>query len=134
MRKTISAVIVLLIIGISSCKRESNTTEPIQQATNIKELKADPNFDWSTNKDVTFNVTGLPVNIDVKRKLIVKDNEGTLYFNVFHNMKNNLNTTVNLPIHLGKVVVEYGTISKEVEIVANTINFTFAQDIPNELD
>ncbi len=126
--------IVLLIVGISSCKKRDNITQPIQKATNIGELNPAPTFNWQTHKDVTFNVTGLPINIDVKRKLIVKDDKGTLYYNVFHNMKDNLSTTITLPIHIESVIVEYGTISKIVEVAGNTIKFDFTQDIPNDLD
>lgn len=43
-----------------------------------------------------------------------------------------LDVRINLPASLTKVKVEYGAISKEVDITANTIQFKYSPDISNE--
>lgn len=133
-KSTLAVTLLIFVIGSSSCKKDTNSVEPIQQTTNIKELQAAPTFNWATEKDVTLNVTGLPINFDVERKLVINGTDGAQYFNLFHNMKNDLTTNFKIPSHVEKVSVEFGSIIKEITLVGNVINFSFAQDIPNDLD
>jgi pyruvate carboxylase len=116
----------------SSCKKEFETTAPQKKVTTINELNPSQSFDWSTTKQVTFNVTGQPVPVSIKRLLVVKDADGTVYFNYYHKMSDNLSIKFSLPAYVTKVKVEYGSIVKDVDIQGNIIKFKFSPEIGNE--
>jgi hypothetical protein len=135
MKNILSIAALAIIVTLSSCKKNLDLIVPAAtpSATKISELKASPDFEWATVKNVSLNVTGLQTYIEVKRKLVVKDENGVEYFSVFTSMKNNLTTPIQLPSHLTKVVVEYGAIKKTVDITGNVIRFDFTPGITNEV-
>ncbi len=117
---------------LSSCKKDSNNDTPAKSASNINELSPSASFDWSTTQQVTLDVTGQPVPVEIKHLLKVKDQNGVLLFSIYHKMSNNLNIKFEIPADVKKVAVEYGKITKNVDVVAKTIKFKFAPEIGNE--
>lgn len=133
MKNILGLVAFALILTLSSCKKNDDIVAPsTPSATKISELKASPDFKWSTVKDVNLNVIGLQTYVNVKRNLVVKDENGIEYFSTYISMKDNLTTSLQIPSHLSKVVVEYGAIKKTIDIVGNAISFDYTPGISNE--
>jgi hypothetical protein len=132
MKKYFLIASLATFVGLSSCKKEFDTTTPQKKVTNINDLNPSQSFDWSTTKHVTLNVTGQPVPVSIKRLLVVKDADGTVYFNYYHKMSDNLSINFSLPAHVTKVKVEYGSIVKDADIQGNIIKFKFSPEIGNE--
>lgn len=134
MKKALFITTLAALTALASCKRDTNLATPgtPTKATTINDLKPSESFDWSTTNDVTFNVTGLPTQLVVKRPLIIKGMDGVEYFSIYHKMSDNLNTKITLPAHVSKVKVEYGAIVKERDVLGNNINFNFTPEIGNE--
>ena len=132
MKNILGLAALALIFTLSSCKKNEEMVPSAPSASKISELKASPDFKWSTVKDVNLKISGLQTYVEVKRKLVVKDENGIEYFSIFISMKDNLTTPIQLPSHLSKVVVEYGDIKKTIDIIGNAIGFDYTSGITNE--
>lgn len=133
MKNILGLAALAIVFTLSSCKKNEDFIAPsTPSATSTSELKASPDFKWSTVKDVNLKVSGLQTYVNVKRNLVVKDENGIEYFSIFISMKDNLTTPIQIPSHLSKVVVEYGAIKKTIDITGNTISFDFTPGITNE--
>ncbi|MDL5045143.1 hypothetical protein QQ054_03685 [Oscillatoria amoena NRMC-F 0135] len=132
MKKLLFLSLTVLLGMVSSCKKDSNNAAPAKSASTINELNPSAAFDWSTTQQVTLDVTGQPVPVEIKHLLKVKDQNGVLLFSIYHKMSNNLNIKFDMPADVKKVTIEYGKITKSIDVVAKTIKFKFAPEIGNE--
>lgn len=131
MKKLLFLSLTVLLGMASSCKKDNNAA-PAKSASTINELNPSAAFDWSTTQQVTLDVTGQPVPVEIKHLLKVKDQNGVLLFSIYHKMSDNLNVKFEIPADVKKVTVEYGKITKSIDVVAKTIKFKFAPEIGNE--
>ena len=126
---------IILIAGLgilSSCKKDQD--DPIQpdRPESFNELNAQSIFNWSTVKPVSFSITGMAAPINVKKLLVIKSGE-SVFYNQVHGINDNINITLNIPIHLNKVEAEMGSLKTEINISGTNAAGTFVVNLPEEL-
>lgn len=131
------AAILLGIISMSSCKKdvELQKENPIipGSAASFKEMKVNPAFNWKSSRVVTLKIEASNTPIKISNTLVVKTENGEVIFKKLQNMDETYIGYLTLPNNMKKVVISFGSISKSVDIVSNTIDFNFVtESIPVE--
>lgn len=119
---------ITLIVAASSCTKvkdvEStpNTTKP----GSFKEIKVADNFNWSTSKSIILNVQGFESAAPIVNTFIVSsEDQKEVYFASNTLMSETFKADFDLPIHVKKIKVNFGTITKVLDVNANNINFDY---------
>lgn len=119
---------IALLVAASSCtkiKDVENTANP-NKPSNFKEIRVADNFTWSTTNSVTLNVQGFESLSPVKNTFIVSsEDQKEVYFASNTLLSESFTTTIDLPIHVKKVKVNFGTISKVIDVNSNNIAFDY---------
>lgn len=123
---------IALLIAASSCTKvkdvEStpNTTKP----GSFKEIKVADNFNWSTSKSIILNVQGFESAAPVANTFIVSsEDQKEVYFASNTLMSETFKADFDLPIHIKKIKVSFGTITKVLDVNANNINFDYLMPV-----
>lgn len=132
MKKIKLFVGIALLVAASSCTKvkdvEStpNTTKP----GSFKEIKVADNFNWSTSKSIILNVQGFESAAPVTNTFIVSsEDQKEVYFASNTLMSETFKADFDLPIHVKKIKVSFGTITKVLDVNANTINFDYLMPV-----
>lgn len=128
---------VTLIIAASSCTKikdiESAPFEP-NKPTKFKEIKVADNFTWNTTNSVTLNVQGFESITPIKNTFIVSsEDQKEVYFASNTLMSDNFTVNIDLPIHVKKVKVSFGTITKTLDLIEKNINFDYLMPVTEEI-
>jgi hypothetical protein len=120
-----------------SCKKdvELQKENPVipGSAASFKEMKVNPAFNWKSARVVTLKIESSITPIKILNTLVVKAESGEVIFKKLQNMDETYIGYLTLPNSMNKVVVSFGSITKTVDIVSNTINFNFVtESIPVE--
>jgi hypothetical protein len=123
---------IALLVAASSCTKvkdvEStpNTTKP----GSFKEIKVADNFNWSTSKSIILNVQGFESAAPVANTFIVSsEDQKEVYFASNTLMSETFKADFDLPIHVKKIKVSFGTITKVLDVNANSINFDYLMPV-----
>lgn len=116
MAKYTPILIGLFIVLLVSCKKE--TEQPV--ITSLKELKADPSFSWSTQKDVTLKIANAPKGIVIVTNLAQNRRLATV--NSFGN-ENYITIVLNVPTFTSAVMVN----GVKVTLIEPTTVVSFTQ-------
>jgi hypothetical protein len=120
--KTIFACIVMLQIGLSSCKKQEN--EKIGGSADVKkfaEIKANKNFTWSTTRLIQLNFKSNPTDSRVA-VLKVVDAKGIVYFKKLQYANQKFMGSIEVPNHVNTLKYIYGGIQKEFSTQAGVVN------------
>lgn len=128
---------VTLIIAASSCtKIKDIESAPFEanKPTKFKEIKVADNFTWNTTNSVTLNVQGFESLTPIKNTFIVSsEDQKEVYFASNTLMSDNFTVNIDLPIHVKKVKVSFGTITKTLDLIEKNINFDYLMPITEEI-
>jgi hypothetical protein len=136
--KSITAATVIMgIISLHSCKKDVELQVPTTvvpgSATTFKEIKVNPSFNWKSARVVTLKIEASITPIKISNTLVVKAESGEVIFKKLQNMNEAYIGYITLPNSMKKVNVSFGSISKTVDIVENTIDFNYvSESIPVE--
>ena len=114
---------VLMVICLGSCSPKDLENPGDNNLNN--EMQADPNFSWSTTKQVTIEIKGLQLPVSISRKLILSTEEDAVFYTGTQQMNEDFNYTVELPNHIQSISMQYGTIEKTQDVTANKISFDY---------
>jgi hypothetical protein len=119
---------IALLVAASSCTRVKdveNTPTP-NKPSNFKEIKVADNFTWNTTNNVTLNVQGFAGNDRIANTFIVSsEDQKDVYFASNTLMSESFVANLDLPIHVKKIKVSFGTISKIVDVNSKNISFDY---------
>jgi len=129
-------LILVLFFGLATAcvKFPSPTPSPIDKPSSIKSLedtKISDNFSWSTSKNVEVIITGLPTLVTIKSTLTISLKDGTKLISLFHEMSQDIKLKVVVPFSTEQLLLKYGSLEYNLEIVNNKIEFSF---IPEETE
>jgi hypothetical protein len=120
---------IAIIIAASSCTKIKDadyipTNSP--KANNFKEIKVADNFNWSTTKNIELNVIGFASISPISNTFIVtSENQKEIYFASNTLMSESFTANFDLPSHVKQVRVNFGSISKVLDVNAKNINFDY---------
>lgn len=131
------AAILLGMISMPSCKKdvELQKENPVTpgSAASFKEMKVNTAFNWKSARVVTLKIEASITPIKILNTLVVKAESGEVIFKKLQNMDETYIGYLTLPNSMKKVVINFGSITKTVDIVSNTIDFNFVtESIPVE--
>lgn len=134
--KNLAYLIFVLFFGLATAcvKFPSPTPSPIDKPDPIKSLedtKISDNFSWSTSKNVEVIITGLPTLVTIKSTLTISLSDGTKLISLFHEMSQDIKLKVVVPFSTEQLLLKYGSLEYNLEIVNNKIEFSF---IPEETE
>lgn len=138
--ETMKKLITFLFAGaivLSSCKKLENPipNEPSNPGgvSKFSDLKTNPNFNWSTEKDFTIEVLGLKTLSPVKGTLTIisSDGKSTIYKGN-HLMEESFTINTKVAINLKEVKLTFGSIEKSYTISGNKLQVDYIIDYPQE--
>lgn len=133
--KKISLGIALAVLGLASCKKDTNDkTEPTPAAvTNFNELKTSQSFDWKTSKEITINIAGLQTIAPVVGTFTVTSTDGkTTFYQALQAMDYSGSVKVTVPSHITDLHINFGTVQKTFSTSQSTINFDYLMSVTEE--
>jgi hypothetical protein len=124
-----------LVIAVSACTKvkdvEINPT--VVKPASFKEIKVSDNFLWKTTASISIHVQGFNSIVPVTKTFIVSsEDQKEVYYAANALMSESFKAQFSLPTYVKKVKVNYGTISKLIDVNANSINFDYLMPAPAE--
>lgn len=131
-------LIILLISGIlvtSACKKLETPipTEPSNpgKVTKFSEIKTNPSFDWSTEKELNIHVTGLKTSSPVRGTLTISTTDGKgIIYSGNHLMEETFSIKSKVAINLKELKVKFGSIEKTYLVAGNNLDVDYVIDYP----
>lgn len=118
--------LILLVLASSCTKIKNAELVPSTKASNFKEIKVTDNFKWKTTNSITLNVQGFTSISPISNTFVVSsEDRKEVYFTSNTLMSESFTANFDLPIHLKKVMINLGSISKVVDVNTNSINFDY---------
>jgi hypothetical protein len=115
---------LLIVLFTTGCKKNDEVVPETPET--IFDLNVNPSFDWKTSKEITLNVTGLPVPVTVKNTIFIKSADGkSVFYTDQLEMSKNYTIKFSIPSHLTQVVISYGTITKTSDISGSSLSFDY---------
>lgn len=106
-----------------------NTSKP----TNFKEIKVSDNFTWKTTNSITINVQGFESISPITNTFIISsEDQKDVYYSSNTLMSESFKANFDLPIHVKKLNVNFGTISKVIDVNNNELTFDYLMPAPAE--
>ncbi|MFZ4797813.1 MAG: hypothetical protein ACOYMA_09985 [Bacteroidia bacterium] len=127
---------IALLVAASSCTKIKSVEEVpnTSKPTSFKEIKVTDNFKWKTTNSITLNVQGFEGITPTANTFIVSsEDKKDVYFASNTLMSESFKANFDLPIHVKKVSVNFGTISKVLDVNANNINFDYLLPVTEEI-
>ena len=119
---------VALLVAASSCTKvkDVESTPVINKPTNFKEIKVADNFKWNTTNSISLNVQGFESISPITNTFIISsEDQKEVYFASNTLMSENFTANFDLPTHVKKIRVTYGSISKVLDVNAKNISFDY---------
>jgi len=113
---------VILAIVALSCKKDdidNNNLNP-NRPNSMSELKAAPNFNWQTTRNVELKLKGSHIMTTT-----VKSSNGDVYFKGLIKPNSDINTIIALPATVNEVIVTYGPFTKTLPIINYKVDYNF---------
>ncbi|MFA9214315.1 MAG: hypothetical protein ACEQSR_10780 [Candidatus Methylacidiphilales bacterium] len=126
---------IALLVAASSCTKikEVDNTPVVNKPTNFKEIKVNDNFTWNTTNNISLDVQGFSSVVPIKNTFIVSsEDQKDVYFASNTLMSDNFKAEFALPIHAKKIKVNFGTITKVLDVNSNNLTFDYLMPAPTE--
>ncbi|MFZ4797815.1 MAG: hypothetical protein ACOYMA_09995 [Bacteroidia bacterium] len=118
--------LILLVLASSCTKVKDAELAPSTKASNFKEIKVADSFKWNTNNSIILNVNGFESISAIRNTFIVSsEDKKEVYFASNTLMSESFKANFDLPIHVKKINVTFGSISKVLDVNTNTITFDY---------
>jgi hypothetical protein len=127
-------VYAVLALSLVACKKENLEADiPKEEVKELSDLKVNSTFNWSTQKNIEFNVEGFKPLAAEQNVLKVTSVDGKdIFFAGNYSMADNLSEKLNIPRVNTQVRVSFGSINKIVTIENNKIDFSYLSSEPQE--
>lgn len=127
-------IILLLGSGLFySCAKFEVPPKEIGKTTAFKELVVDGTFNWKTTKTYNLKITGLETLNPVQAIFKIETSSGQSIYEESRNMSESFTIELNLPNHEQKIMVRFGSLSKEIALNSNEVFFNYTEARPAEI-
>ncbi len=126
-------VFVSILSLLGSCTKFEVPEKKIGTTQNFKELKVEESFEWKTTKNIQLKVTGLETINPVRGNFSIKNHEGNLILEESRLMSESFELNLEIPITEKKIIVQFGSLIKEIEINSTELNFEYITARPAEI-
>ncbi len=126
-------VIVSILSLLGSCTKFEVPEKKIGSTQNFKELKVEESFEWKTTKNIQLKVSGIETIIPVRDNFSIKNIDGNLILEESRLMSESFIINLEIPITEKKIIVEFGSLIKEIEINSAELSFEYILARPAEI-
>jgi hypothetical protein len=126
-------VIVSILSLLGSCTKFEVPEKKIGTTQNFKELKVEESFEWKTTKNIQLKVSGKETIIPVRDNFSIKNIDGNLIQEESRLMSESFIINLEIPITEKKIIVEFGSLIKEIEINSAELSFEYILARPAEI-
>jgi hypothetical protein len=126
---------IALLLAASSCTKvkDVESTPNTYKPGSFKEIKVADNFNWNTTNNISLNVQGFESISPIRNTFIVSsEDQKEIYFASNTLMSESFTTNIDLPTYVKKIKVNFGTISKVIDVNSKTITFDYLMQAPTE--
>lgn len=121
-KKKLSIAGCLLIIGLVSCKKESNVGNPTTPTVNkFEAINTASSFNWSSENKIAFSFTGIAVN-SYNAILKVTTPDGNVIFQKLQKGDENYSGTIVVPANYETINVQFGGVKKNFTVKNGVVN------------
>lgn len=114
---------MLIVVCLGSCSLKDGESPANENLEN--EMQANPDFSWSTTKQVTIEIKGLELPVSISRKLVLSTGEDGVFYSGTQLMNEDFSYAVELPNHIKSVSMQFGTIEKTQDVTGKKITFDY---------
>ena len=128
-------LVVALVLLISvSCKKETETKVDVPSTPGkFSEIKTDPNFNWSTTREVEVKVLGLKTEMPIANTLVLSNKEKDAnYYTGRHDMSESFTFKIVVPTRQDSMVLSFGSIQKTYGIQQASVEVDYIISYPEE--
>lgn len=118
---------------LGSCTKFEVPEKKIGTTQNFKELKVEESFEWKTTKNIQLKVSGKETIIPVRDNFSIKNIDGNLIQEESRLMSESFIINLEIPITEKKIIVEFGSLIKEIEINSAELSFEYILARPAEI-
>ncbi len=122
---------ILSLLG--SCTKFEVPEKKIGTTQNFKELKVEDSFEWKTTKNIQLKVTGLETINPIRGNFSIKDLNGNFIMEESRLMSESFNLEFEIPTKEQKIIVQFGSLTKEIEVNSDKLNFDYLSSRPAEI-
>lgn len=117
----------ILVFGLVSCQKDKDQVKAKNsvKAVSTADLVVPENFDWKTTKLTTLRIKGSDAMFTGKRPIVIKTEDDRLILSRHIGMNEDVDIQFELPLAYGHIKVEYGAITKLVDVNNGMANFDF---------
>jgi hypothetical protein len=126
-------VIVSILSLLGSCTKFEVPEKKIGSTQNFKELKVEESFEWKTTKNIQLKISGIETIIPVRDNFSIKNIDGNLILEESRLMSESFIINLEIPITEKKIIVEFGSLIKEIEINSAELSFEYILARPAEI-
>jgi hypothetical protein len=126
-------VIVSILSLLGSCTKFEVPEKKIGTTQNFKELKVEESFEWKTTKNIQLKISGIETIIPVRDNFSIKNIDGNLILEESRLMSESFIINLEIPITEKKIIVEFGSLIKEIEINSAELSFEYILARPAEI-
>ncbi len=111
--------------------KDIDVVPPTNEKKSLDEIQVSAVFDWSTSKTITVEIVGLPTQNPVWSTLSIMLPDGSTLYQRYHNMADNLQLNLLLPVEQNEIQLKYGTETYILSVNEKKASFSF---IPKVID
>ena len=120
------ALFTLFLVFSDGCRKKLTIVDPTPLPDNPLELVVSNTFKWKTTRNITLEVTGLTLPVNIRNTLQVKStNEEKVYLKNQLFMNRNYTLKFTIPAYETEVLITYGSIRTTVDVTPDVIYFNY---------
>lgn len=131
MKLFVCFLLLIISITLSSCMKDIDAIPPSNDKKSLDEIQVSAVFDWSTSKTITVEIVGLPTPNPIWSTLTIMLPDGSTLYQRYHNMADNLQLKLVLPVEQTEIQLKYGTETYILPVNEKKASFSF---IPKVID
>ncbi|WP_417590824.1 hypothetical protein [Owenweeksia hongkongensis] len=117
----------MLVLALSSCQKDKDQVKAKNSvnAVSTADLVVPKDFDWKTTRLTTLRIEGSDAMFTGKRPIVIKTEDDRLILSRHVGMNEDVDIQFELPIAYKQIKVEYGAITKLVDVNNGMASFDF---------
>lgn len=124
----------VLLLGLISCQKDKDQVKAKNSvnAVSTADMVVPKDFDWKTTKLTTLRIEGSDAMFTEKRPIVIKTEDGRLILSRHVSMNEDVDIQFELPIAYKHIMVEFGAITKLVDVNNGLASFDFVPEANEE--
>ncbi len=128
---SLPACVIALLFCLTSCMKANDLTPPpsvapATETTSFSGLQAADQFSWETTKKLDLRIAG---KAETEYQLVIKITlpDGAVLFQKLHKSTEDYTGVIEVPAHLEKLTISYGSQQTTFDVQKEPITFTIAE-------